>query len=134
MLGSIILMAVLAIGLLIVFIVVERRDKALKATQAKQIQNPSPRFAVSARIEEDVATTPGGNICGFFLVVTILVSAVIFGVAETVFGQIEAGLFLIAGTLLFGLGIVLGRKRTYVVYQVDTASKVVPVTLHGPGV
>jgi hypothetical protein len=67
----------------------------------------------------DVKTTPTGHVCAFFLAVAILISIVIFAASQTVFGQIEAGIVLIASGLLFGMGIVLGRERSFRVYPIN---------------
>jgi hypothetical protein len=72
---------------------------------------------ITSRIEEEITWTRGAKICTFLLIITTFLSLVVFIAAGTVFGQIEAALFLIAATLLFGLVIALGRKRTLIVYQ-----------------
>jgi len=108
-------------ALIAMLIGVERRDRRLKEQQSKGAQIPAATMFQSGQIEEDVKTTPAGNICIFLLIVTIVISVIIFGVAGTVFGQIEAGLLLISGTLLFGMGIAFGRERSYRVYQIEAA-------------
>jgi hypothetical protein len=111
---------VVGAAVIALFIAVERRDRRLKEQQSKQAQIPAARLFQSGQIEEDVRTTPGGNVCTVLLAITIVISVIIFFVAGTVFGQIEAGLFLICGILLFGMGIALGRERSYRVYQIET--------------
>jgi hypothetical protein len=109
------------VALVVMFIGVERRDRRLKEEKSKRAHIPAPIMFQSGQIEEDVKTTPAGNICIFLLIVTIVISMIIFGVSGTVFGQIEAGLLLISGTLLFGMGIAFGRERSYRVYQIEAA-------------
>lgn len=70
-----------------------------------------------AVIIEEVATTGGGNISFAMLVLTVLGSIAVFGGAKTVFQEIAAGVLLIAGAILFGLGVALGRTRTYRIYR-----------------
>jgi len=113
--GGIIAVVLLAIGLIAMFVAVERRDRRLKAAAPKAVSRSA--LVQSAYIVEDITTGAGGAICTVLLALTILLSLAIFVAAKTVFGEIEAGLLLIAGTLLFGMGIVLGRERSYRVYR-----------------
>jgi hypothetical protein len=77
--------------------------------------------APTASIEEKVTATAFGQFCMFLLGVTAFVTTLMFIGAKTVFNEMEAGIFLIAGTLLFGLGIAIGRTRSYAVYQPEGA-------------
>ena len=70
-----------------------------------------------AIIVEHVTMTGGGAICVILLLLTLAGSFFSLIAATTVFQQIEAGVFLLAGCVLFGLGIALGHKRTYRVYR-----------------
>lgn len=75
---------------------------------------------VIATIEEEVRLTGWGAISLILLILTVIGSLIISAGATTVFQQIEAGVSLISGLLLFGLGVALGRRRTY---RVVRASK-----------
>ncbi|MHC2578196.1 threonine/homoserine/homoserine lactone efflux protein [Bradyrhizobium diazoefficiens] len=66
-----------------------------------------------AIIVEDVRLTAGGIVAAVLLVVTILYSFVTYEAATTVFQQIASGVSLIAGCIVWGLGVALGRRRTY---------------------
>ena len=70
-----------------------------------------------ATMIEETQVTPGGAICFALLVITVIGSFFAYGKATTIFQQIEAGVSLIAGSILFGLGVAIGRKRTYRIYR-----------------
>jgi hypothetical protein len=106
------------------FIAIERRQRRLKGAPA---QIPAPKVFQSGLIEEDVKVSAGGIVCTVLLAFTIVVSVIVVAVSSTVFGQIEAGLFLIWGTLIFGLGIALGREKSYRVYQIKATPPAAPV-------
>jgi hypothetical protein len=71
----------------------------------------------TAVIVEQVRSTVGGAISAFFLLLTWVASIVVYAASNTVFQQIEAGVALVAGTILCGLGVALGRRRTYRIYK-----------------
>ncbi len=68
---------------------------------------------VIATIEEEVRLTAWGVISLILLILSVIGSLMVSAGATTVFQQIEAGVSLISGLLLFGLGVALGRRRTY---------------------
>ena len=70
-----------------------------------------------AIITEDIRATGGGALSFLLLLVAIFVSVVSYNTATTVFQQIEAGVGFIGSAIIFGLGIALGRRRTYTVYR-----------------
>jgi len=51
------------------------------------------------------------------VVLTALGSFVMFAASNTVFQQIEAGVLWIGGTIMFGIGAVLGQRRSYTIYR-----------------
>jgi hypothetical protein len=51
--------------------------------------------------------------CTLLLILTVIATVFAYSQATTVFQQIEAGVSLIGGCILFGLGTALGRSRTY---------------------
>jgi len=75
-----------------------------------------------AIIVEDVAITAGGRISMAMLVLTIIYAVLVYVAAKTVFQQIEAGVTLIGGSIIWGLGIAVGRVRTYRVYRSEHRS------------
>jgi hypothetical protein len=66
---------------------------------------------------EDINMTGWGGFSLIMLVLTLVGAFFGYVSAKTVFQQIEAGVSLIAGLLLFGLGTALGRRRTYRIYR-----------------
>lgn len=74
---------------------------------------------VIATIEEEVRLTAWGAISLILLILTVIGSLIISTGATTVFQQIEVGVSLISGLLLFGLGVALGRRRTYRVVRAE---------------
>lgn len=70
-----------------------------------------------ATIVEEIQITAGGVICFILLIGTIVLAISAYSTAATVFQQIEAGVSLIAGCILWGLGVALGRRRTYRIYR-----------------
>jgi NO-binding membrane sensor protein with MHYT domain len=81
------------------------------------LKKPTLATRELAVIIEHATMTGGGAICVFLLVITLAASVFSLIAATTIFQQIEAGLFLLVGCVLFGLGIALGHKRTYRVYR-----------------
>lgn len=111
----------------ILFLAVERRDKQLKQDAASY--KPPPRIAV---IEVQSKLTGGGQFCVVMLALTILVSISLYREATTVFLQIHAGIAMIAGTLLSGLGIAVCRKTTYTVFDAKPVAMPPPMPPEQP--
>jgi nucleoside permease NupC len=70
-----------------------------------------------AVITERIDTTAGGAISGLLLTLSVIAALFEYGAATTVFQQITAGVTLIGGMALFGLGVAMGRRRTYTIYR-----------------
>ncbi len=87
-----------------------------KRRRQRQIELAARELAV---IVEHVQISAFGGICVVLLFVTVIGSVFGYSAAKTVFQQIEAGVSLIAGCILFGLGAALGQSRTYRVYRSD---------------
>jgi hypothetical protein len=111
---------VAGISIVLIILVWFIGSKAL-ATKMRIVKEQEKPRAVEMRelavMVEHVESTAVGNICGVLLVITLFFSMFGYSVATTIFQQIEAGVSLMAGVLLFGLGVVLGRKRTYRIYR-----------------
>lgn len=100
--------AIVLIGLAVnAAMMIRRRREAERALQAREL----------AVMVEDVRITGGGAICWVALAITVFGAIAGYNAAKTVFQQIEAGVSLIAGVMLFGLGAALGRRRTYRIYR-----------------
>jgi hypothetical protein len=85
----------------------QKRSERMAALQDREL----------AVIVERVEVTVGGSLCTLLLIVTIIGTIFAYSKATTVFQQIEAGVSLIGGCILFGLGTALGRSRTYRIYR-----------------
>ena len=70
-----------------------------------------------AVIVEEYKVTAGGTVSLLMLILTVLVAVGIFVSAKSAIHEIEAGVVLTAGSVIWGLGIALGRKRTYRIYR-----------------
>lgn len=106
----------------ILYFAVEGRDARLKREAAAYV--PPRQVAI---IEGTSKLTDAGQLCAVLLVFSILVSMVLYAQATTVFQQIQAGVAMITGILLFGLGVALLRKSTYTVFEIKTVAEPPPV-------
>ena len=106
------LVAVALIAALVWTIIVLRRGARLRRLEQQALE--ARELAVI--IEESQATI-GGAVCIVALLVCVIGALFGYSRATTVFQQIEAGVSLMAGTMLFGLGASLGRSRTYRIYR-----------------
>lgn len=66
---------------------------------------------------EETSITFGGMVSGAMLALTILASISLFAAAKSAIHEIEAAVVLLAGSVLCGMGIVLGRTRSYRIYR-----------------
>jgi hypothetical protein len=78
---------------------------------------PEKTYAEIATIEEIVKRTPFGTFCLFLLILNAAFNFLAFVVDNSAVRQAAFGALLTGGTILFGLGVVLGRVRTYIVYR-----------------
>jgi cytochrome b561 len=101
------------VAIVIVVIVLALRERVtLRKQNASQLQARE-----LAKITEEISMTGWGGFCVVMLVLTVAGSIGSYAAAKTVFQQIEAGVSLMAGLILFGLGSALGRRRTYTIYR-----------------
>jgi hypothetical protein len=70
-----------------------------------------------AIIREEIEITGWGWLSRVLLVLAVIVSAVTMADARNILQQIYAGVGFLGSAIVFGLGIALGRKRTYRVYR-----------------
>ena len=68
-----------------------------------------------ARLEEQVDSTLGGRFCFLLLILNSLLWVLVMGADTSAIRQAAYGTLLIAGNVLFGIGVIIGRRRTYVV-------------------
>ncbi|MGY3697468.1 hypothetical protein ACVIGA_007548 [Bradyrhizobium sp. USDA 3240] len=85
-----------------------------------------------AIIKAQSELTGGGQFCVVMLVLSIVISEALYLVATTVFFQIQAGIAMIAGILLFGSGIAIGRKTTYNVFDAKPVAPPPPMPAEQP--
>lgn len=86
---------------------VRRERRAIDQQRAREL----------AVMVEEVSMTAGGVLCLLLLIGTVLLSVGGYAAAKTVFQQIEAGVSLMSGCIIFGLGVALGRRRTFRIYR-----------------
>ncbi|AVT76598.1 hypothetical protein RPPS3_25350 [Rhodopseudomonas palustris] len=95
-----------AIFVVVPAIVLARREWAYRRQEAQAGQE-------AAVIIEHVRMTWVGIVSLMLLVLTVIGAIVAYIAARTEFQQVQAGVSLIGSVLLFGLGVALGRRRTY---------------------
>jgi hypothetical protein len=103
--------SIVAVGIAVVILILRERAVFRWPREA----------ALAARepavIVRDTQVTSGGVICFTLLILTVASTIFAYSRAITVFQQIEADVSLISGSsILFGLGVALGRKRTFRIY------------------
>jgi hypothetical protein len=110
--------ALVAGAVLLVYFAVEGRDARLKKQAAQASAAPPRQIA----FVEQYSKMNGTGVFGVVLLVTtFLVVFLILIASKTVFGEIEAGIVMIVGTLLSGIALVIGRTRSYSVYRLPRA-------------
>jgi hypothetical protein len=112
--GTVVGLIFIIVVAVVLYFAVEGRDARLKQ-EAANAPPPPRQIAVIAQQSQMNGTGIFGAV---LLAVTILIALLAFAGAKTVFGEIEAGIVLIAGTLLSGIALVLGRTHNYLVYRV----------------
>jgi hypothetical protein len=125
--GIIVLFLVAAVGLLIYVVwrylhdrQIEKHGQRHETPARVQAAGPEVEIAV---IKEEIEITSWGNFSRIALAIAIVIET--FGVlgASNYFQAIQAGVAFIGSAILFGLGVALGRKRTYRIYRTDAADK-----------
>lgn len=104
-------LVIIAVGIAVVFFILRER---IVLRQQREAALAARELAV---IVENTQVTSGGVICFALLILTIASTIFAYSKATTVFQQIEASVSLISGSILFSLGVALGRKRTYRIYR-----------------
>lgn len=99
--------AVIVVLIVILIIAMLRRDQQRRDRDAEMA---SREIAI---IIEERALSGFGGICVFLLISSIVVALFSYGRASTVFQQIEAGVGLIASTVVFATGAILGMRSNY---------------------
>jgi hypothetical protein len=72
---------------------------------------------VIASISEKSRFTIGGSLCAVLMGVSAFLPVTMGAGAKTVFQEIEADVWGLCGIILFGVGAIIGRERTYTVYR-----------------
>lgn len=77
----------------------------------------SPQKPLIASIEEDVRFTFGGAVCVFMMVVVAIGAVLGVVAAKGAFQEAAMGAMAVAAFVAFGVGVIVGRRRTYRVYR-----------------
>jgi hypothetical protein len=72
---------------------------------------------VIATISEKSRFTFGGSLSAALMGVAAFLPIIMGAGAKTVFQEIEADVWGLCGIILFGVGAIIGRERTYTVYR-----------------
>jgi hypothetical protein len=70
---------------------------------------------IIASIDETTVFSGGGVFAMVMLVLTQTIGLFALLGSTNIFQQLMAGVMIISGTLLWGIGVIIGRKRSYVV-------------------
>lgn len=90
---------------------------AIYAARRRRAKEDALAARELAVIVEEQTATGGGVFSMAMLVLTIGFALTIFVSAKSAIHEIEAGVVLTAGAIVWGLGIALGRKRSYRVFR-----------------
>jgi hypothetical protein len=90
------------------------RDRLAKQRGTTAVATQS---AAVATIQEHTQRTPEGNFCLILLLLNAAITIIAFLAESSAVRQAAYGTMLTGGSVLFGLGVVLGRTRTYIVFR-----------------
>jgi hypothetical protein len=94
-------------------------------TMRRQAAKPAPRELPGiATIVETTTLTVGGSVALILLVLHNIGVAGFSAKALSAVQEAALGTFWIGGNILWGIGIIVGRKRRYTVYRQDDAGGV----------
>ncbi|WP_338688432.1 hypothetical protein V5279_23850 [Bradyrhizobium sp. 26S5] len=117
--GFILFSILIGIGILIYVAV--GKERGMMASEDAAAQAASKLGVEIAEIREEVTITNWGTFSRFGLGLGILIETIALFGATSIFQQIQAGVAFIGTAIVCGLGVAMGRRRTYRVYR--TASK-----------
>jgi hypothetical protein len=78
-----------------------------------------PPLVETGYIKEESSLTAGGALSLVALIINLIVCGLFASAAQTVFQEIEIGVAFLGGNMLWGLGVAVGRRRTYRTYRYE---------------
>jgi hypothetical protein len=119
--GILVLLTVAAIGLAIYAVQRHQSEReTAKTAPPKSVLSPQTEMAI---IKEEIEITGWGTFSRIGLTVAIGIETFALLGASNIFQHMQAGVAFIGSAILFGLGVALGRTRTYRVYHVNSSVK-----------
>ncbi|MGY4399878.1 hypothetical protein [Bradyrhizobium sp. USDA 3315] len=118
--GFILFSGVFGIGILIYLVVRSERGMMASESAAQAAQAASKSGAEVAEIREEITVTGWGTFSRFGLGLGILIETIALFGATSIFQQIQAGVAFIGTAIVCGLGVAMGRRRTYRVYRAES--------------
>jgi hypothetical protein len=113
--GLIFIFIIAALGL--VAYAVLRREREMNTDEAAKFAAVAALGTEFSVIKEEIEITSWGNFSRIALGIAIVVTTFALLGASNIVQQIQAGVSFIGSAILFGLGVALGRKRTYRIYR-----------------
>lgn len=105
----------LAVGVILVILFLGFRSRT--NFKIEQERYADLRSREMATIVESASLSGFGGLCVVMLVLTTLIAGGMYGSAKTIFQEIAAGVGWMGFSILFGIGAVMGQRRSYTVYR-----------------
>lgn len=85
-----------------------------RVPKARGTSRPEPDIPI-AIIEEKIVMTTGGEVAVIMMLLNVLLCVFWFLIAKTIVEQAAAGAVFTGGAVMWGVCIICGRRRTYLV-------------------